>query len=96
MCDNKIEIIIAHKIKCKKCTFPAKYYKHKKKMQKGGVIVFDDFQHPAALFPGVKKACLKFFKEDRVKFIGDSHILNIKDQFFYVPSKTISQGVLLI
>ena len=67
-----------------------------KKMQKGGVIVFDDFQHPTDMFPGVKKACLKFFKDDRVKFVGDSHILNIKDDFFHIPSKTISQGVLLI
>ena len=67
------------------------------KMVKGSIIVFDDFVHPNNLFPGTKRACTKYFKSNNVvKFVGNTNLLDINDDFYKVPKDTVSQGVYFI
>ncbi len=66
-----------------------------KKVVLGGTLIFDDFQHPGNFYPGVKKACLKYFNDDRVKFVGNKNLLGIKDEYFFVHNKNVSQGIFI-
>jgi O-methyltransferase len=64
------------------------------KMSKGSIIIFDDFVHPQGIFPGTKVACNEYFKSNNaVTFLGDTHLLGSKDNFYYVDSSSVSQGI---
>mgnify|MGYP003123832781 CR=1 FL=1 len=68
--------------------------KVKDKMTKGSIIVFDDYIHPAGIFPGTKIACTEYFGSDKkVKFVGNNNLLDIEDDFYYVDSSSVSQGI---
>ena len=64
------------------------------RMTKGSVIVFDDYIHPSGIFPGTKIACTEYYNsDDKVKFVGNTNLLDINDDFYYVESSSVSQGI---